>query len=223
MKMQRNLTSLIGVFVFVLLLLTPAMADYFVNTGTPTGTGGPWELSGNPSIIAGQFTATFTGLVTNIAGFMYFDPSQSTNNHAWAQIYDNSAGNAYPGAFLGEGSFQVGVTHGWYGIPANGIFLDTINLTAGDKYWVAIGAATPPPPNPSFFGYMPGDAPNPLTNVAVYSGLPWPYVWTAADWSTENLPVGFLVEGTPVPLPGSLWLLGCGLLGLGGWRRFRKN
>jgi hypothetical protein len=27
----------------------------------------------------------------------------------------------------------------------------------------------------------------------------------------------------PVPLPGAVWLLGSGLLGLAGWRRFRKN
>lgn len=27
----------------------------------------------------------------------------------------------------------------------------------------------------------------------------------------------------PVPLPGAVWLLGSGLLGLSGWRRFRKN
>jgi hypothetical protein len=26
-----------------------------------------------------------------------------------------------------------------------------------------------------------------------------------------------------VPIPGAVWLLGSGLLGLGGWRRFRKN
>jgi len=29
--------------------------------------------------------------------------------------------------------------------------------------------------------------------------------------------------GAPVPLPGAVWLLGSGLLGLAGWRRFRKG
>ena len=80
MKMQRNLTALISIFVFVLLLLTPAMADYFVNTDTPSGTGTTWELSENQSKIAGQFTAPFTGVVTNIGGYMFYDPSKANNS-----------------------------------------------------------------------------------------------------------------------------------------------
>ena len=35
--------------------------------------------------------------------------------------------------------------------------------------------------------------------------------------------VYFDFANTPVPLPGAVWLLGSGLLGLGGWRRFRKS
>jgi hypothetical protein len=31
------------------------------------------------------------------------------------------------------------------------------------------------------------------------------------------------VDTAPVPLPPTFWLLGSGLLGLGGWRRFRKS
>lgn len=31
------------------------------------------------------------------------------------------------------------------------------------------------------------------------------------------------VQLTPVPVPAGVWLLGSGLLGLGGWRRVRKN
>jgi PEP-CTERM motif len=33
----------------------------------------------------------------------------------------------------------------------------------------------------------------------------------------------FKVEGTVVPLPPTMWLLGSSLLGLAGWRRFRKG
>jgi hypothetical protein len=33
----------------------------------------------------------------------------------------------------------------------------------------------------------------------------------------------YRVEGSPVPVPATLLLLGSGLLGLGGWRRFRKS
>ena len=48
--------------------------------------------------------------------------------------------------------------------------------------------------------------------------------------SSSFLPYGlegdhffYTVEGTVVPVPPTVWLLGSGLLGLAGWRRFRKG
>ena len=35
--------------------------------------------------------------------------------------------------------------------------------------------------------------------------------------------VAFSNEFRPGPLPGAVWLLGSGLLGLVGWRRFKKG
>jgi hypothetical protein len=43
-------------------------------------------------------------------------------------------------------------------------------------------------------------------------------VWTADD----SLKFGVRIDGVEVPLPGAFWLLGSGLLGLAGWRRFMK-
>ena len=36
---------------------------------------------------------------------------------------------------------------------------------------------------------------------------------------------GYIIERdtNPVPLPGAVWLLGSGLLGLAGWRRLKKS
>jgi hypothetical protein len=39
----------------------------------------------------------------------------------------------------------------------------------------------------------------------------------------QNVVLNYQITGSVVPLPGSLFILGSGLLGLVGWRRFRKN
>jgi hypothetical protein len=40
------------------------------------------------------------------------------------------------------------------------------------------------------------------------------------DCATGNLNYAFQLKATTVPLPGAVWLLGSGILGLAGWRRF---
>lgn len=96
-------------------------------------------------------------------------------------------------------------------------------LANGDKYWIVTeltsfvqfgeyvdyrlfqntsGTTVPTLQQQTIGGSLPAD--------------PWPD-------NTSNINVAFRVEGTPVPLPPSLWLLGSGLLSLGGWRRFRKS
>jgi hypothetical protein len=47
--------------------------------------------------------------------------------------------------------------------------------------------------------------------------------WTNADNSVFGTNVAEWLAATPVPLPPGLLLLGSGLLGLAGWRRFRKS
>jgi len=53
----------------------------------------------------------------------------------------------------------------------------------------------------------------------------WLYVFNSGDYFplADGLYNDIMVTGSPVPLPGSLLLLGSGLLGLAGWRRFRRS
>ena len=53
-------------------------------------------------------------------------------------------------------------------------------------------------------------------NAVTLGSLYGPYSFTPYEFS-------FLVATPSVPIPGAVWLLGSGLLGLAGWRRFRKN
>jgi hypothetical protein len=47
----------------------------------------------------------------------------------------------------------------------------------------------------------------------------WHISWDFMGTGYDQLPGG----GNPVPIPGAVWLLGSGLLGLVGWRRFRMS
>jgi hypothetical protein len=60
---------------------------------------------------------------------------------------------------------------------------------------------------------------DPLGNEAYMIGGDTAYGGLFAD----DFNMGVRIDGTTVPLPGSVLLLGSGLLGLAGWRRFRKS
>ncbi len=79
-----------------------------------------------------------------------------------------------------------------------------------------------PSPTPGFigtptlyFGYAQGQR-DKVWNLPTNTGAGDGY----ADW---YLVLGVNVKPTIIPLPGAVWLLGSGLVGLVGWRKFRKS
>jgi hypothetical protein len=127
----------------------------------------------------------------------------------------------------------IGVGPFWVGKEAFEGFFDLRMYLSLDLKWEA------PFPDP-----QPGDPCYFLVQIETNDG--WLTIYQLAleqsemGWQSLNIPINqewlglqklrFLVEGegevclyrlNPVPLPGAVWLLGSGLLGLAGWRRFR--
>lgn len=104
--------------------------------------------------------------------------------------------------------------------------LDQYNLTDGSEFYTLN------------LGFTPGV--DSFITIAEYVGGwldPYNFQTATADFSNTAIVQVFLPEGatftsdsgvfltqtTPIPLPGAVWLLGSGLLGLAGWRKFRKS
>ena len=231
--MRRFFTAGFIVAVLTLFLLGPAEADYIVDTGSASDATGNTLGRGSYGFqyIAGQFTvdAGFTANITGIEGWMFGINDESSfggNNELTIALYGTeNYQHPYPAAtfqrpdvnnefhsttFVGpyeewDGGFYV---PDWYGV--GGLDWD---LDAG-TYWVAFEARA----GQDFDGSMPTTVSNPMDRYAYYSSSNPAYYqeWSGNTW-------GFRIDGslTPstVPIPGAVWLLGSGLIGLVGIRR----
>jgi hypothetical protein len=98
------------------------------------------------------------------------------------------------------------------GAPSPDTFIFALFITANG---LAAGAPMSVLPTPSDGGYY----------EAQYHWLTVTLIPPSMEWHTSPL-YGVNLSGgelAPVPLPPSAFLLGSGLLGLAGWRRFRKS
>jgi hypothetical protein len=86
-----------------------------------------------------------------------------------------------------------------------------LNLTAGQSYFLVVVASQS---NSDLVWYMSSDT----TGTTVRSNGTW------ETYSNSAYEPAFKIVGetTPVPIPAAVWLLGSGLIGLIGIRRFRK-
>jgi hypothetical protein len=190
-----------------------AFATTIVDTGpTPTSFLSTVGLSNdgtNIYYLAAQFTTNTAHTITDIQGYMSNDTSFGVTAAISKNFYDNYLPAYRPGDHIFSASFNVGSTETWYGLSG----LDWA-LPAG-TYWIVFE------PLVGFSGSMPLPFPNPLAPTAFYySGNPYP--WSSYPYAAWELGIR-IYDNTPVPLPGAVWLLGSGLLGLAGLRRkFKK-
>jgi hypothetical protein len=183
----------------------PAGALNIVDTGTPTGELNCILGGDTNQQFAGEFTLSQPWLVTKIEGWM----REHTDGLVDVVIYkDDNSDTNIPGTEIFSTSFNIPVSslYGWFG-PSN------LNLTlAPDTYWVGFRKST----GSSFYGVMQNDAPLPLVPEALFRN-------DLSNWISQTNGLGYYIEGNPVPLPPSVFLLATGFLGLGLLGRRRRR
>ena len=207
-----------GIVLITLLLFSLvgiAEASLIIDTGIPTETnGGP--VLGDAQFLAGEIYLDQDYYITDIYGYMtgHLDPSATTGSLSLVIYGDlGSTPDRYDEIFVGSFSVpQIDIYEtDWYGMSDLNLFLQSGN------YWIAFEVRT----GDTYVGGMPRYSPNPLNGYAFFSlsSSSW------ADWNSTDL--GFQVYGQTdnpaVPIPGPVWLLGSGLLGLTGLRRKFKH
>ena len=201
---MKNLNSVLSLAAIGLALVNPVQADVLVDTGAPNMTGFPLALNSG-EWLAAEFTTTQVEEITAINAYIQADfgnPDNATFNIA---LYGN-AGNAPD---LSNQLFSQQATYsadGWNGLSG---LTEVINP---GSYWVAFevsGADT-------LQGLLPVYVANAMQNVA------WNDPSTTFGYHdvTGNA-YNFGVQINAVPVPGSIWLFGSGLLALAG--RFGKR
>jgi hypothetical protein len=209
---MRKLLIILSLLAVALSMASVAGADLIVDTGPNANYFYPLGMFAPGQWYAGEFTTT---QAWNI-GAMQGDIRTIYAGEVAITIYNNNGG--LPGTALFTQTFQSEPDsfEGWQGttgsagtLPA-GIYWIAFEVPAGSDFYGGFGGqdlrADPPIPLPT----------NPMS-LEAYS------LDSGATWTNAQLNLTARIEGSPVPVPGAFWLLGSGLVGLAGLRRFRKS
>jgi hypothetical protein len=205
---MRKFSMVLAVaLLFLGLMISTALGDTLLTTSTPDG-GSSGSLAAD-FWYAGQFTLPQAAHIADIEGYL---KRTGSNQSFSAYLYEDNSGR--PGTEITNYLITVSSSAdpGWCGSSG----LD-VPLAAG-TYWIGFQ----PSSTENFLGRI-------YTGVSTLGARAFWYTGGSTDWTVftddTSYTIGYRVLGTydAVPLPASAWLLGSGLLALGGLRRKLKR
>jgi len=192
--------SLLPVMAAFLILPRIASAAFILDTGTPTGSGGPVVLNGS-QWLAGEFSATAGETITSLSAYL---DNTATTGAGSTFTFDIYSGTGFLNTRGVTPVFSAAATFsadGW-----NTTAVDWVPTTSGN-YWLALQLPAASGRNPPAF-----DAPLETgAGTGTVPAIAFAYAGSSGQYTLSNAdPVG--LEVTAVPLPASAWLFASGLL-----------
>jgi hypothetical protein len=215
MKTTNNKITLIAGAIAACVLPAVASADFVLDTGDPTGSS--VSTLSSAQFLAGEFEIGAGVTITQLSAYLTEGVGQPGDTFTF-DIYSGLSGNTFLSRSSQREAPLLSVTATYTADGWNSSGVNWTAPTTGD-YWLAVQVASPT----NTKGL---DAPNEASaTTGTAPALAFAYAPSSGQYTLSVAPaIGLEVTtGSPVPLPAAFWLLGSGMLSLGGMVRRRRS